>query len=63
MDNAPALLTAAEVAQRFRVTRMTIYRWADSGRLPVVLTPGGQRRFRPEDVDAFMRPVEPDAAA
>lgn len=38
----------------------TIKRWARSGRLPSVKTPGGQFRFRRSDLDAVMTAVEPD---
>ena len=44
------LLTPAEVAELFRVDSKTVRRWAASGRLPSIRTPGGHRRFRAEDV-------------
>ncbi|HET7386829.1 MAG TPA: helix-turn-helix domain-containing protein [Nocardioidaceae bacterium] len=52
------LLTTGQVAERFAVHPATVARWADEGKLPVIHTPGGQRRFRPEDVDRFMRPQD-----
>ena len=53
------LLTAAEVAALFRVEKVTVGRWARSGRLPSVRTPGGQRRFRAADVAALLNGKEP----
>ena len=40
-----ALLTPGEVAALFRVTPKTVTRWAEAGKLPVVRTLGGHRRF------------------
>ena len=45
-----ALLTPAEVAQLFRVNPKTVTRWADSGKLTVVRTLGGLRRYRESEV-------------
>lgn len=42
----PALLTPGEVARLFRVDPKTVTRWADTGKLPTIRTPGGHRRFR-----------------
>ncbi|WP_390679787.1 helix-turn-helix domain-containing protein [Burkholderia anthina] len=42
---------------RFRVTRATVERWADEGRLPCERDHRGRRRFRPEAVAAFRRPA------
>lgn len=39
------LLTPRQVALRFAVDPKTVTRWARTGRLPVVLTPGGHRRY------------------
>jgi excisionase family DNA binding protein len=44
------LLRPSEVALIFRVAPRTVARWADSGRLTVVRTPGGHRRYPAEDV-------------
>lgn len=39
------LMTPGEVAALFRVTPKTVTRWAEAGKLPVVRTLGGHRRF------------------
>jgi excisionase family DNA binding protein len=54
-------LTPSEVASRFRVSVATVRVWADEGRLASFRTPGGQRRFRREDVEAFLAKQEPAA--
>jgi excisionase family DNA binding protein len=47
------LLTPGEVAARFGVGLTTVARWADSGKIAAVRTPGGHRRFRLADVEAL----------
>lgn len=54
-------LSPSEVARAFKVSVTTVRDWADSGLLPHFKTPGGQRRFRREDVDKFLRDREPAA--
>jgi excisionase family DNA binding protein len=49
------------VAELFAVTPDAVAGWADAGKLPSFRTPGGQRRFRREDVEAFL--VIDDAGA
>lgn len=49
------LLTPAEVAGLFRVDPKTVARWANSGRLTSIRTPGGHRRFRESQVRALLR--------
>ncbi len=49
------LLTPAEVAELFRVSPKTVTRWAQAGKLSVVRTLGGHRRFRREEVAAQLR--------
>ena len=44
-------LTLGEAADRLRVHRTTLRRWADEGQIPFMLTPGGHRRFASSDVD------------
>ena len=47
-------LSPGQVAALFGVSVTTVASWADSGKLPSFRTPGGQRRFRKADVDAFV---------
>jgi excisionase family DNA binding protein len=56
-------LTTSDVADLFRVTNETVTTWADAGKLAHFKTPGGHYRFRREDVEAFLRPVNPTAEA
>lgn len=42
---ANRLLTRAEVAEIFHVSPSTVTRWAEAGKLPVVKTLGGHRRY------------------
>jgi excisionase family DNA binding protein len=39
------LLTAAEVAEEFRVDRRTVVRWAKDGKIDFIRTIGGHFRF------------------
>lgn len=48
------LLTTREVAKLLGVGTTSVKRWADSGLLSCVKTPGGHRRFPRAAVDAFM---------
>ena len=60
-DSAEYLMTPAEVAQIFRVDPKTVSRWAISGRVGSVRTPGGHRRFHSVEVAELLagltRPV------
>ncbi len=47
-------LAAGVVAAMFGVSVSTVASWADQGKLPYFKTPGGQRRFRPSDVEALL---------
>lgn len=48
------LLTPGEVAKLFRVDPKTVSRWAASGRITSIRTPGGHRRFRESEVRALL---------
>jgi len=55
-DNSePPFLTPAQVAQRLRVSPVTVRHWALNGKLSFVTTPGGHRRFLLEEVERFAR--------
>jgi len=56
------LLTPGEVAALFRVDPKTVTRWAASGRISSIRTPGGHRRFRESEVRALLHgDAEPSA--
>jgi excisionase family DNA binding protein len=44
------LRTPGEAARIFNVDPKTIARWAASGKLPSMRTPGGHRRYRDSDI-------------
>ena len=51
------------------VSAASLRQWSDDGRVRVYRTPGGQRRYRPTDLEAFIAsmrepaPLRHDAAA
>ncbi len=56
----PEWLTVDEAMKYLRVSRSTLYRWCDEGRLRFYeLESGGGRRFNREDLDKMLRPGEP----
>ena len=61
-------LSTSEAARHLGVSLSTVRRWSDSGHLRGYRTPGGQRRFTIEQLDAFLdvapasRPPSRDAA-
>jgi excisionase family DNA binding protein len=50
-------MTVSEAARYLRVTRSTIYRWSEEGRLRFFQLEGGTRgrRWNREDLDALLR--------
>lgn len=54
-------LSSGDVAALFGVSVVTVGNWADEGKLAHFKTPGGQRRFRPADVEAFLE-AQPEPA-
>jgi len=57
------LLIPTEVQAILGVTQKTLGRWADSGRMPCVRTPGGHRRYRAVDVERLRLELGRDAPA
>jgi excisionase family DNA binding protein len=53
-DTPDLLMTPAEVAGEFSVDRRTVARWADAGKLSVLRTLGGQRRYRRAEVQELL---------
>ena len=53
-DAAPELLTTREVAALARVSTVTVTRWANDGKLPVIRVSERTLRFRRDDVEALL---------
>jgi excisionase family DNA binding protein len=53
-DDAP-ILTADDLAERWMVSRQTIYDWTRAGALPVIPLPGRILRFRRDAIEEFER--------
>jgi excisionase family DNA binding protein len=47
-------LTLGQAARYLGVAQSTIRKWSDQGRLTAFYTPGGHRRYRQRDLDAFV---------
>ena len=47
-------LSSAEASELLGVHQTTLRRWADAGEVPCFRTPGGHRRFRTGDLEAWM---------
>ena len=60
---ATQYLTPSEVAAMLHVSPKTVSRWASHGYLPCLVTLGGHRRFRREDVEEILRQMAGDHSA
>lgn len=59
MNKSPSLgLTTAQAARHLGVSISTIRRWSDAGHLTGYRTPGGQRRFSADQLDAFLASLQ-----
>src|SRR6476646_11200833 len=56
-------LTLGQAARFLGVAQSTIRKWSDQGRVPAFYTPGGHRRYRRGDLDAFLERSGPQSAA
>lgn len=55
-DNSKQIIewiSLSVAAKRLNIHVTTLRRWADAGEIPVMLTPGGHRRFAVSDLDSF----------
>jgi excisionase family DNA binding protein len=48
------LLRTTEVARRLQVSARTVLAWAQAGKLPSILTPGGHRRYPVQGVEQVL---------
>lgn len=61
-DTSPPLaLTVSQAAAELGVSIATVRRWSNAGHLDGYRTPGGQRRFTQEQLDAFLESLKPKA--
>jgi len=56
-------LTTGDVAKQLQVNIDSVSRWADQKKIACWKTPGGWRRFRQADVDAFRSALKSEAAS
>src|SRR5205085_7255821 len=59
--NEPDWLTLGQAAKYLGVAQSTIRKWSDVGKVPACYTPGGHRRYRRSDLDAFLERSGPGA--
>jgi len=53
-DDGREWLTLGQAAAFLGAAQSTVRKWADGGRVPAFYTPGGHRRFRRSDLEAFL---------
>jgi excisionase family DNA binding protein len=56
-------MALGEAARRLHVSPKTVNRWANVGRIPCLLTLGGHRRFREDDIEAAVVEMSQRGAA
>lgn len=54
ISQPPELMTPGEVGALFRVDPKTVTRWAQQGKIRSIRTLGGHRRYRADEVRAFL---------
>jgi excisionase family DNA binding protein len=58
-SSQPAYLSLSAASRLLGVHSATLRRWADSGAVPVYITPGGHRRFARSDIEAMVAQTVP----
>ena len=59
----PEWLTLGQAARYLGVAQSTIRKWTDLRQLRAFKTPGGHRRYRRRDLDAFLERSQPGEPA
>ena len=57
-SKSPLGLSTSQAAKALGVSLGTIRRWSDMGYLQSYRTPGGQRRFSADQIDAFLAKLQ-----
>jgi excisionase family DNA binding protein len=60
-SQAPRLLNVGEAAAYLGVSAASLRKWSNDGLVGTYRTPGGQRRYSVDDLDAFMRSMREPA--
>ena len=63
MEAAQRFFNVSEAAEFLGVSAASLRKWSDQGLVPVYRTPGGQRRYSPEDLEAFLASMRQPTAA
>jgi two-component system chemotaxis response regulator CheY len=63
VGSEPEWLTLGQAAKYLGVAQSTIRKWSDADKLPAFYTPGGHRRYRRSDLDAFLERSGPGGRA
>jgi len=58
----PEWLTLGNAARFLGIAQSTLRKWSDQGRVPAFYTPGGHRRYRRDDLEAFLARSGPGRA-
>jgi excisionase family DNA binding protein len=65
MEGTHRFLNVSDAASYLGVSAASLRKWSDRGLVRVYRTPGGQRRYAPEDLDGFLadmrQPTVPQA--
>ena len=56
------LLTIRQAAERLGVHPLTLRNWSEKGAVPCLRTPGGHRRYRPQDLQRMLAAPQEDPA-
>ena len=62
-NNRQLVFTSSQAARYLGVSLATIRRWTDAGHVSCYRTPGGQRRFAREQLDAFVTSMRREGRA
>jgi excisionase family DNA binding protein len=60
-SQGPRLLNVGEAAAYLGVSAASLRKWSNDGLVGTYRTPGGQRRYSIDDLDAFMRSMREPA--
>ena len=63
MEATQRFLNVSEAAAFVGVSAASLRKWSDQGLVPVYRTPGGQRRYSPQDLEGFLASMRQPGSA